>query len=114
MTAHSGALAGADATWEALTEAHGLLRVQDLDEMADVLELLTAGRRALRHGPGSGLATVHDSGAERVLVADIADREGVPFAVLSAADRGPARGAARPRARGRQPAGRLGHRPGHP
>ena len=85
MTAHSGALAGADATWEALTEAHGLLRVQDLDEMADVLELLTAGRRARRHGPGSGLATVHDSGAERVLVADIADREGVPFAALSPA-----------------------------
>ena len=84
VTAHSGALAGADATWEALTEAHGLLRVQDLDEMADVLELLTAGRRAVRHGPGSGLATVHDSGAERVLVADVADREGVPFAVLSA------------------------------
>ena len=40
VTAHSGALAGADATWEALTEAHGLLRVQDLDEMTDVLELL--------------------------------------------------------------------------
>ena len=53
--------------------------------MADLLELLTAGRRGVGHGPGSGLATVHDSGAERVLVADIADREGVPFAPLSPA-----------------------------
>jgi len=80
VTAHSGALAGADATWEALTEAHGLLRVHDLDEMADLLELLATGRRA-RPG-GSGIASVHDSGAERVLVADLAAREGVRFAGL--------------------------------
>ena len=85
VTAHSGALAGPDAVWEALTDAHGLLRVADLDEMVDLLELLTAGRRAVGHGPGTGLATVHDSGAERVLVADIAHRAGVPFAPLSAA-----------------------------
>jgi acyl-CoA synthetase (NDP forming) len=85
VTAHSGALAGPDAVWEALTDAHGLLRVADLDEMVDLLELLSAGRRAVGHGPGTGLATVHDSGAERVLVADIAHRAGVPFAPLSAA-----------------------------
>jgi acyl-CoA synthetase (NDP forming) len=85
VTAHSGALAGADATWEALTEAHGLLRVHDLDELADLLELLTVPRRVTRNGPGTGIATVHDSGAERVLLADIAHREAVPFAELSAA-----------------------------
>jgi acyl-CoA synthetase (NDP forming) len=83
VTAHSGALAGVDATWEALAEAHGLLRVHDLDELADLLELLTARRRVTRTGAGAGIATVHDSGAERVLVADIAHREGVPFADLS-------------------------------
>ncbi|HET9944119.1 MAG TPA: CoA-binding protein, partial [Actinomycetes bacterium] len=84
VTAHSGALAGADATWEALTEAHGLLRVEDLDEMTDLLELLATGRRA-RAGSqvGRGIATVHDSGAERVLVADVAAREGVRFADLA-------------------------------
>ena len=85
VAAHSGALAGGDAAWQALTEAHGLLRVSDLDEMADLLELLAAGRRVRRVGPGSGIATVHDSGAERVLVADLAHREGVPFATLSPA-----------------------------
>lgn len=85
VAAHSGALAGGDAAWEALTDAHGLLRVADLDEMADLLELLVAGRRAGAHGPRTGIATVHDSGAERVLVADIAHREGVPFAQLDPA-----------------------------
>ncbi len=85
VEAHSGALAGADATWEALTESHGLHRVHDLDELVDLLELITVGRAVTLHGPGRGLATVHDSGAERVLVADVAEREGVPFADLSAA-----------------------------
>jgi acyl-CoA synthetase (NDP forming) len=88
VSAHSGALAGSDAAWEALVEAHGLLRVEDLDEMADLLELLAAGRRVVQHGHGTvartGIATVHDSGAERVLVADVAHRLGVPFAALAA------------------------------
>lgn len=83
VAAHSGALAGADAAWEALAEAHGLLRVADLDELADLLEVLVSGRRAGVHGTGTGIATVHDSGAERVLVADVADRLGVPFASLA-------------------------------
>jgi acyl-CoA synthetase (NDP forming) len=144
VTAHSGALAGEDATWEALCEAHGVLRVRDLDEMADTLELLAAGRRvrpstvplcsaspapgatagvdapaggtasrepapALQHAAASreaaaalqdaaasseaaaaepgrrigGVASVHDSGAERALVADIAHELGVAFAEIS-------------------------------
>ena len=81
VAAHSGALAGDDATWEALCDAHGLLRVHDLEEMADTLELLAAGRRA-RSG-GLGLAAVHDSGAERALAVDVADDVGATFAVLA-------------------------------
>ncbi|MGH3498903.1 MAG: acetate--CoA ligase family protein [Nocardioidaceae bacterium] len=80
VAAHSGALAGDDAAWEALCEAHGVHRVADLDEMADTLELFALGRRADR--AGTGIATVHDSGAERALVADVASAEGVPFAPL--------------------------------
>jgi acyl-CoA synthetase (NDP forming) len=96
VAAHSGALAGDDATWEALCDAHGVLRVHDLDEMANTLELLAAGRRvaqadAFAVGAGllgepttrRGIAAVHDSGAERALVADIADDVGVPFATIS-------------------------------
>jgi acyl-CoA synthetase (NDP forming) len=87
VEAHSGALAGDDATWEALCEAHGVLRVRDLDEMADTLELLAAGRR-VRSPSGAqpaanGVGTVHDSGAERALVADVAHEVGVPFATLA-------------------------------
>jgi len=89
VAAHSGALAGDDATWEALCDAHGVLRVGDLEEMTDTLELLAAGRRVAgprpASGPGGGIAVVHDSGAERALVVDVAETLGVPFAAISSA-----------------------------
>ena len=79
VAAHSGALAGEDGAYEALFDAHGVSRVESLDEMADALALFDAGRRA---GPG-GLASVHDSGGERALLVDAAAAVGVPFAKIS-------------------------------
>ncbi len=81
VDAHSGALAGSDAAWEALFSAYGVHRCEDLGELVDSLETFAIGRR-VRPGTG-GLATVHDSGAERVLVSDLAERVNVPFAPLS-------------------------------
>jgi acyl-CoA synthetase (NDP forming) len=79
VEAHSGALAGEDAAYDALFGAHGVARVDTLDEMADTLELLSAGRRAK---PG-GLASIHDSGGERAHLIDVAAEIGVPFARIS-------------------------------
>jgi len=78
VATHTGALAGDDAAYEALFGACGVLRVADLDEMMDTLELLTAGRRP---GPGR-LAAVTDSGGERALLCDVAEELGVPFAAV--------------------------------
>ncbi len=86
VEAHSGAIAGGDAAWEALFDAYGVRRVGDLEELADALELFSSPRRAPQGSTG-GLATVHDSGAERVLVADVAEHLGVPFATISDATR---------------------------
>ncbi|MGO8959912.1 MAG: acetate--CoA ligase family protein [Streptosporangiaceae bacterium] len=88
VTAHSGALAGADGGWEALARAYGVHRVGDLAEFADTIELFAAGRRAPvgsaagpgRDGARTGLAAVHDSGLERAHVVDLAESLGVPFA----------------------------------
>jgi acyl-CoA synthetase (NDP forming) len=82
VDAHSGAIAGSDAGWEALFAAHGVHRCLDLADLTDSLETFAIGRRRVE-GSGRGIATVHDSGAERVLVADVAERLGVPFATLS-------------------------------
>src|SRR5918998_5953211 len=76
VTAHSGALAGDDAAYEALFDAYGVARVGTLNEMADLLELLGAERRA---APG-GLAAILDSGGERAHLVDAAADLGVPFA----------------------------------
>jgi acyl-CoA synthetase (NDP forming) len=76
VAAHSGALAGDDAAYEALFDAYGVARVGTLNEMADLLELLGTGRRA---GPG-GLAAIHDSGGERAHLVDTANDLGLPLA----------------------------------
>ena len=76
VTAHSGALAGDDAAYEALFDAYGVARVGTLNEMADLVELLGAGRRA---APG-GLAAILDSGGERAHLVDAAADLKVPLA----------------------------------
>jgi len=79
VQAHSGALAGEDAAYDAVFDAHGALRVESLDEMADTIELLATGRRATK----GGLAAMLDSGGERAHLIDAAAQAGVPFARIS-------------------------------
>jgi acetate---CoA ligase (ADP-forming) len=81
VAAHSGALAGEDAAWAAFCASVGAVRVRDLAEFTDTIELFSTGRRG--RGGGKGIATVHDSGAERALTADLAYELGVVFATLS-------------------------------
>jgi acetate---CoA ligase (ADP-forming) len=83
VVAHSGALAGEDGAYEAVFDAHGVVRVETLDEMCDSLELLVAGRRA---APG-GLAAIHDSGGERAHLIDVAERMEVRLTRISDATR---------------------------
>lgn len=75
---HTGALAGNDAGYQALFDRYGAIRVETLDELAASLMLLSSGRRA---APGN-LVSIHDSGGERELIIDLADRVGVAFAPI--------------------------------
>jgi acyl-CoA synthetase (NDP forming) len=84
VTAHSGALAGEHGAFEALFDAYGVHEVRSLDEMADTLELFSAPRRVRS---GRGIASVLDSGGERVMFVDLASDLGVPFAAISDATR---------------------------
>jgi acyl-CoA synthetase (NDP forming) len=79
---HTGALAGNDAVYQALLRKHGVIQVDDHDEMAATLQLLSVPRRK----PGAGaLATMHDSGGEREMLVDTAERLGVPLAEIGGA-----------------------------
>jgi acyl-CoA synthetase (NDP forming) len=80
VAAHSGALAGGDAAWHAFCASTGAVRVHDLADLTDTLELFSNARRP--GGRGRGIATVHDSGAERALAVDVAHDVGVPYAEL--------------------------------
>lgn len=76
---HSGAMAGDDATYDALFDRYGVHRVLDMDELATALILFSELNPL---GPG-GLVTLHDSGGERQLIVDLANDARVPLTELS-------------------------------
>ena len=77
--AHTGALAGKDATYDALFKYYGVQRVRSMDEMIDTLELFESGMRP----HNSKLAAILDSGGERSMLVDLAKDSGVEFAKLA-------------------------------
>lgn len=83
VTAHTGALAGDDGAIEALFDAYGVTSVGSLDEMADTLEVFGAASCV-----DGGVASVHDSGGERAMFVEVAERTGVPVAAIGDTTKG--------------------------
>jgi acyl-CoA synthetase (NDP forming) len=76
---HSGAMAGDDATYEALFDRYGVQRASDQDEFTTMLIMF-----AELHPVGlGGLVSLHDSGGERQLMVDLADAADVPLTLLT-------------------------------
>jgi acyl-CoA synthetase (NDP forming) len=76
---HCGALAGSDAAYDAVFDRFGVQRVDDMDELATALIMF-----AQPHPVGrGGLVTIHDSGGQRQLLIDLAERRRVPLTKLS-------------------------------
>jgi acyl-CoA synthetase (NDP forming) len=77
---HTGAIAGRDGAYQALFDRYGVHRVDDLHELATTLAMF-----AQPHPVGAGgLVSIHDSGGERQLLIDAADRARVPLTELTA------------------------------
>jgi acetate---CoA ligase (ADP-forming) len=76
--AHTGALAGSAAAFDAVAGAAGALRVRTLDDVVEVVEYLL--HAPLPKGPGLGAITL--SGGLRGLLLDAAERNGMVFATL--------------------------------
>ncbi|MDH3303644.1 MAG: acetate--CoA ligase family protein [Gammaproteobacteria bacterium] len=76
---HSGAIAGDDATYEALFNRYGVQRARDQDEFATMLIMFAE----LHPAGAGGLVALHDSGGERQLLVDLAHDAGVPLTELS-------------------------------
>ena len=76
---HSGAMAGSDKAFDAVFDRYGVQRVNDMDQLATALIMFAQPHPV---GPG-GFVSIHDSGGERQLTIDLAERIGLPFAALS-------------------------------
>ena len=69
--AHTGALAGSWDAYQAFFRRHGVIAVDDFDELAEAVALALQLRSP---PPGDGVAIIAVSGGEASLVADLADR----------------------------------------
>ena len=78
---HSGAMAGSDRVYDAIFDYYGVQRVDDMDELATAL-IMFAQPHPVQAG---GVVCLHDSGGERQLIIDLADKLDVAFADLSEA-----------------------------
>jgi len=76
---HSGAMAGDDATYDALFDRYGVQRARDQDEFTTMLIMFAE----LHPVDAGGLVALHDSGGERQLLVDLAHDTGVLLTVLS-------------------------------
>ncbi|MDX1431679.1 MAG: bifunctional acetate--CoA ligase family protein/GNAT family N-acetyltransferase [Gammaproteobacteria bacterium] len=77
---HTGALAGSDDVYDAVFQRAGMLRVHDLDDLFDAVEVLATGRRPA----GNRLAILTNGGGMGVLATDaLMDHDG-ELAELSA------------------------------
>lgn len=78
---HTGALAVADAVFDAVVRQHGVLRARNEEQMLDMLQALSQQRRA--EGRGLGIAT--QSGGAGVMMADRAEEVGLAVPELGEA-----------------------------
>jgi acetate---CoA ligase (ADP-forming) len=76
---HSGAMVGSDAVYDAIFDYYGVQRVDDMDELATTL-IMFAQPHAVADG---GVVSIHDSGGERQLIIDLADKLNVELASLA-------------------------------
>ncbi|AMN40495.1 acetate--CoA ligase family protein [Rhodoplanes sp. Z2-YC6860] len=80
VQAHTGALAGEDALYDAYFRRLGIVRVGDLDEMVETAAMFVAQPRPPAH---VGLVPMTFSGGHAAMLADLCEDLGLALAVLS-------------------------------
>jgi acetyltransferase len=80
VAAHTGALAGEDAVYDALFRRYGIVRARDLDEMVETAVLLSSYSTA---PVDRRMVAITLSGGEAALIADVGTELGLQFGTLS-------------------------------
>ena len=76
---HSGAMAGSDDVYDAIFDYYGVQRVDDMEQLATTLIMFAQPSPA----HAGGIVSIHDSGGERQLIIDLADKLDVALADIS-------------------------------
>jgi acetate---CoA ligase (ADP-forming) len=76
---HTASVAGDDAEIDAYLRAHGVIRVDSLEELARVSVLAPMRRR----GRGSGVAVIGSSGGQAAVASELSVRDGLRLATLT-------------------------------
>jgi len=76
---HTGAIAGNDAVYQALFAKYGVCVVETLDELAATIAIFSLPQRVA----SGAVAAILDSGGERELLVDVAEKMNVSFAKIS-------------------------------
>jgi acyl-CoA synthetase (NDP forming) len=80
MLAHTGTLAGSFEVFSAYCRQHGLIQVDDVDDMVETLVLLSAPRRRVARPT---LGAINCSGGENALLVDITETAGIEVPAFS-------------------------------
>ncbi|MPZ68187.1 MAG: CoA-binding protein [Actinobacteria bacterium] len=78
--AHTGSLIGPFEEYRAFFEGHGVIVVDDLDELMETVDLF---RRVRSLPTGDGVGLMNLSGGINALICDVADKVGVDFPLLA-------------------------------
>ncbi|MFJ8063963.1 acetate--CoA ligase family protein [Psychrobacillus sp. NPDC096426] len=70
---HTASLAGSKETFQVIAKQYGIITVKDIDEMIDVLQILSRGKLA----GGIKLAAISNSGAAGIAMADFSEEFGL-------------------------------------
>ncbi|HVN36366.1 MAG TPA: acetate--CoA ligase family protein [Casimicrobiaceae bacterium] len=85
VQSHTGALAGSEAVYRAAFDELDIVRAQSIEELIDVLKMMSAFPRTRRVGATGKVAILSHSGGAGVLMADTCIAEGLDVAAPSAA-----------------------------
>jgi len=73
VLSHTASLAGSEETFQVIAKQYGIITVKDIDEMIDVMQILSRGKLAA----GRKLATISNSGAAGIAMADFSEEFGL-------------------------------------
>lgn len=76
---HTASLTGSEETFQAIAKQHGIITVNDIDDMIDAMKVFSRGKRV----KGNRIVTISNSGAAGIAMADYSEPLGLEMVRLT-------------------------------